>query len=142
MTNFKEEIKKMKKLILIILIAIPMVLSNCGTPKSAVVNSSKTETIDRERTDISLLDRIRKKSGVIVRNGVPLLNKSANSFSSEGSQEPLYVVNSQVIGNSFDSINDLVDSFNVKSIRILSGSEASSYGTQGGNGVIIITTFQ
>ncbi|MDC6387752.1 hypothetical protein PP182_03610 [Maribacter sp. PR1] len=132
----------MKKLPLITLIVISIFLYNCGTPKNTMENSSKTETIDRERTDISLLDRIRKKGGVIVRNGVPLINKAANSFSSEGSQEPLYVLNSQVIGNSFDSVNDLVDSFNVKSIRILSGSEASSYGTQGGKGVILITTFK
>ena len=73
---------------------------------------------------------------------MPLINKAANSLSSGGSQEPLYVVNSQIIGNSFDSINDLIDSFNVKSIRILSGSEASSYVTQGGKGVILITTYK
>lgn len=132
----------MKKLPLITLITISMFSYHCGTPKNTVEKNSKKETIDTERTDITLLDRIRKKSGVIVRNGVPLINKAANSFSQEGSQEPLYVVNSQVIGNSFDSVNDLVDSFNVKSIRVLSGSEASSYGTQGGKGVILITTFK
>ena len=132
----------MKKILTVIFIALLSLPVGCKTSKKITTNGQSGEPIERERTDISLLDRIRKKSGVIVRNGVPLLNKSANSFSSEGSQEPLYVVNSQVIGNSFDSVNDLVDSFNVKSIRILSGSEASSYGTQGGNGVIIITTFQ
>ena len=119
-----------------------IVFTSCGTSKNNSISNSSSETISSERTDIPLLDRIRKKSGIIIRNGVPLLNKAANSFNSEGSPEPLYIVNSQIVGNSFNSVNDLVDSFNVKSIRILSGPDASSYGTQGGNGVIIITTFQ
>lgn len=132
----------MKRVASIFFITIFAVTSSCGTSKNRSNTDQSIEPIERDRTDITLLDRIRKKSGVIVRNGVPLLNKSANSFSMEGSPEPLYIVNSQIIGNSFSSVNDLIDSFNVKSIRILSGAEASSYGTQGGNGVIMITTFQ
>ena len=132
----------MKTLQGFILTIIILMLSCCGTPKVATDGQNLDSSTANDRTDIPLLDRIRKKSGVIVRGGVPYLNKNANSFSSEGSQEPLYVINSQVIGNSFTSVNELVDSFNVKSIRILSGAEASSYGTQGGNGVIIITTNQ
>ncbi|KAA2219044.1 SusC/RagA family TonB-linked outer membrane protein [Maribacter flavus] len=132
----------MKHTVILLFCSILIVIISCGTSKNSSSTNYSNETISSERTDIPLLDRIRKKSGIIIRNGVPLLNKAANSFNSEGSPEPLYIVNSQILGNSFYSVNDLVDSFNVKSIRILSGPDTSSYGTQGANGVIIITIFQ
>lgn len=132
----------MKKLLLFNYLIILILALSCGSSKKTSTNNTNNNAIQQERTDISLLDRIRKKNGIIIRNGVPLLNKASNTFNNEGSPEPLYIVNSQIIGNSFTSVNDLIDSFNVKSIRVLSGADASSYGTQGGNGVIMITTFQ
>lgn len=72
---------------------------------------------------------------------MPIINKTSNSFASGGSQEPLYVLNNQIIGNSFHSINELIDSYNVKKIVILSGADAAGYGTQGANGVIKITSY-
>lgn len=38
-------------------------------------------------------------------------------------------------------LDQLVDSFNVKEIKVLSGPAASEYGSRGANGVIIITTY-
>ena len=108
---------------------------------SSSENDLEKELTEKNKGNITLLQRIRQKSGVIVRGQVPIINKSSNSFESSGSQEPLYVLNNQVIGNSFTSINEIVDSFNVKDISILTGSQASIYGTQGANGVILITTY-
>ncbi len=118
-------------------------LSACGTSK----NTSSTDDVsldqslqEKNRVTISLLNRIRQKPGVIIRNGVPLINKMSNSVYEGGSGEPLYILNNNIIGNSFRDINQLVDNVNVKEIIILTGSDASEYGSRGAKGVIKIIT--
>jgi outer membrane receptor protein involved in Fe transport len=120
-----------------------ILLCSCGTAKSTTKNKSSldTELREKNRANVSLLQRIREKPGVVLQNNVPILNKTTNSFDSGGNQEPLYVLNNQVIGNSFHSVNELIDSYNVKKIVILSGAGAAGYGTQGSNGVIKITSY-
>jgi|TARA_R110002051_G_scaffold180913_2_gene250327 outer membrane receptor protein involved in Fe transport len=120
-----------------------ILLCSCGTAKSTTKNKSSldTELREKNRANVSLLQRIREKPGVVLQNNVPILNKTTNSFDSGGNQEPLYVLNNQVIGNSFHSVNELIDSYNVKKIVILSGADAAGYGTQGSNGVIKITSY-
>jgi len=61
-------------------------------------------------------------------------------FSSFQSNSPLYVVDGMVIGNSFRAVENIVQPVDVKSIRALTGSDASFYGARGANGVIEITT--
>lgn len=91
---------------------------------------------------MTLLQRMQQKPGVIVRNGVPLIQKALNSQSGFGNPEPLYVLDGQTMGNSFQTINSVVTNVMVKKIEILFGSNAASYGAQAGKGVIKITTFQ
>ncbi|MGJ8715677.1 MAG: hypothetical protein ACSHXG_11285 [Maribacter stanieri] len=123
-------------------VAIILMVSCSATNTSKSDNTSlDTELREKNRANLSLLQRIRQKPGVILQNNVPVLNKTTNSFDSGGNQEPLYVLNNQVIGNSFNSVNELIDSYNVKKIIILSGADAASYGTQGSNGVIKITSY-
>ena len=124
------------------IVAIILMVSCSATNTSKSDNTSlDTELREKNRANLSLLQRIRQKPGVILQNNVPVLNKTTNSFDSSGNQEPLYVLNNQVIGNSFNSVNELIDSYNVKKIIILSGADAASYGTQGSNGVIKITSY-
>jgi outer membrane receptor protein involved in Fe transport len=120
-----------------------LLLYSCGPSKNTTKDKSSldTELREKNRANISLLQRIRQKPGVVLQNNVPILNKTTNSFDSGGNQEPLYVLNNQVIGNSFHSVNELIDSYNVKKIVILSGADAAGYGTQGSNGVIKITSY-
>ena len=124
---------------------ILMLLSFTGCNSSKQTTSSKSnlnkELTETNKGNVSLLQRISQKRGIIIRNGVPIINKTANSLSSSASEEPLYVLNSQVIGNSFKSIDAIVDNFVVESVEILSGAEAASYGTQAANGVILIKTY-
>ena len=124
----------------IVLIVFLLFLFSCNSTKSPINSNTEIETVSNDRTDISLLDRIRKKGGVVIRNGIPFINRANNTFNVAGNQEPLYILNSQNMGNSFKSINQLVDSFNVNSIEILTGPDAAGYGSQASNGVIIITT--
>jgi TonB-dependent SusC/RagA subfamily outer membrane receptor len=70
-------------------------------------------------------------SGVVV-SGKSIQIEQGHSFF--GSSTPLFVING-VIVQSIDNVNPR----DVKSIRVLKGSEASIYGVNGTNGVISIT---
>ncbi|GGD48296.1 TonB-dependent receptor plug domain-containing protein [Muriicola marianensis] len=134
-----------------VLILLLITLS-CGTSKnSSAENGQELEESLQQKNSvtISLLNRIRQKPGVIIRNGVPIINKTSNSLSNQsddpsgmmlGSPEPLYVLNGYPVGNSFRDIDRLVDSINVTEIVVLTGADASSYGARGAKGVILITT--
>jgi len=117
-------------------------LSGCNSSKTPSNTKSdlNKELNEKNKGNISLLERIRRKPGIVLRGGVPILNKTSNTFS-QGNPEPLYVLNSYVVGRSFRSLNQLVDNFNVKEIKVLSGPDAAEYGSRGGNGVIIIITY-
>ena len=132
----------MKKYFLL-LFCISLTLVGCGTNKTASDSDSaplNEAQQDKNRVAISLLNRIRQLPGITIRNGVPIFNKTNNSLSSEGSSEPLYVLNGYIVGNSLRGIDQLVNSVNVKKIEALTGSDASIYGSRGSNGVILITT--
>jgi len=128
-----------------------MVLYACGPAKntSSADGASLDQSLQtKNRVTTTLLNRIRQMPGVIVRNGVPIINKASNSIYNEptqigasgGSSEPLYVLNDYIIGNSFRDINQLIDNNNVKEIIVLTGSDASLYGSRGAKGVIKIIT--
>jgi outer membrane receptor protein involved in Fe transport len=130
----------MKKSISVLLIAAMVILGSCGTSKKSNASSNSTslndELKDRNRTNISLLQRITQMRGVVLHNNLPVINKTANSFASTGNQEPLYILNNQVIGNFFYSTNEIIENYNVKKITILTGADAASYGSRESNGVI------
>lgn len=137
----------MKSILYIILL---FAFIGCGPAKNSTASTGTLDQAlqDKNRGAISLLDRIRQISGVIVRNGVPIINKTSNSINvgpgdnfGGGSPEPLYVLNNYIVGNSFRSIDQLVDNYNVKEILVLTGPDASEYGTRGAKGVIKITTY-
>jgi outer membrane receptor for monomeric catechols len=132
----------MKKIAPFLIVFFSILAISCSSTKNTtVVNKDlDKELTEKNKGNITLLDRIRKKPGIIIRSGVPIINKASNSFS-VGNPEPLYVLNSYVVGSSFRSVNQLVDSFNVKEIKVLSGPDASEYGSRAANGVIIIITY-
>lgn len=118
-------------------------LVSCGSTSDTLAPKKdlQQEMTERNRGNMTLLARLRQMPGILLKNGVPVLNNTANSLV-DGSQEPLYVLNGLIMGSSFSSINELVDNFNVKKIEILKGSGASSYGSRGANGVVLITTYE
>lgn len=132
----------MKKIAPFLIVLFSILAIGCGSTKNTTTAKKDLdkELTEKNKGNITLLDRIRKKSGIIIRGGVPIINKASNSFSANN-PEPLYVLNSYVVGSSFRSIKELVDSFNVKEIKVLSGPDASEYGSRAANGVIVITTY-
>lgn len=130
----------MKKLL--ILAVAGMLSVSCGSSKPASPADDKNleQTLDDQNAAVlPLVTRIQKLPGVTLRGGVPVFIK--NSTSTRGRPPlPLYVVDGMVIGNSFRSVEAIVQPVDVKSIRALTGSDASFYGARGANGVIEITT--
>ncbi|NDV42350.1 Plug domain-containing protein [Flagellimonas sediminis] len=130
----------MKSHLLCILVLL-LLLTSCSSNKNATYDKSHSEELaEKNARNIPLIDRIRKMPGITLRNGVPHFLRNSTQFFDSGT-EPLYVLNGTVMGNSFQSINQLVDSFNVKRIQTIAGSDAAEYGARGGNGVIKITTY-
>lgn len=74
-----------------------LIMTGCGSSKNTSNANNGTSSLDVElreknRANVSLLQRIRQKSGIVLQNNVPIINKASNSFASGGSQEPLYVL--------------------------------------------------
>lgn len=119
-----------------------LILASCATSKksdSPTVDLQK-ELRQKNRASITLLNQIRQLPGVTLRYGVPVINSATNSISGLDNPEPLYVLNDYIVGSSFSSVNELVDNFNVKEIKILDDYQASFYGSRAAKGVILITT--
>lgn len=133
----------MRKNYVVLSVFVVFFFAACSSSKNyEASNTSLKEELDQKnRGAISLLNQIRQKPGVVLKNGVPFLQKSNISFSTNGgSQEPLYVLDDLIVGNSFASLNDLVDNFMVKKIEVLTGPDAAYYGSRASLGVIKIST--
>jgi TonB-dependent SusC/RagA subfamily outer membrane receptor len=102
--------------------------------KYEAVKSQTINTSSDKRTYNTIYEMIRGKvAGVNVSrdNKITIQGVSSINYLSE----PLFVVNGMIVS----SIDYIIPN-NVLSIRVLKGAEASSYGSQGSNGVIVITT--
>ncbi len=133
----------MKNASLLLTVIAVVILYSCGSSKSKDTSKSELEQelTEKNRGAVSLLTRVIQLPGIVRRNGRPVINKTANSILASATEEPLYILNSYIVGSSFNSVNQLVDSFNVKTIEILSDAAAAEYGTRAANGVIKITTY-
>ncbi|AZQ59497.1 hypothetical protein EJ994_12025 [Maribacter sp. MJ134] len=133
----------MKNVSLLLTVIAVVILYSCGSSKAKDTSKSELEQelTEKNRGAVSLLTRVIQLPGIVRRNGRPVINKTANSILASATEEPLYILNSYIVGSSFNSVNQLVDSFNVKTIEILSDAAAAEYGTRAANGVIKITTY-
>lgn len=130
----------MKKLLILAFAGLFAV--SCGSSKSASPSDDRNleQTLDDQNAAVlPLVTRIQKLPGVTLRGGVPVFIKNSSATSGRPPL-PLYVVDGLIIGNSFRAVENIVQPVDVKSIRAVSGSEASFYGARGANGVIEITT--
>ncbi|MFS4493004.1 hypothetical protein [Maribacter sp. 2308TA10-17] len=132
----------MKFLSYFLLVIFTLAITSCKSGSSTTSNEKPLqETLnEKNRQSITLLNRIRRLSGITLRGGVPILAKGNTSIQSN--TEPLYILDNYPVGNSFKAVNDLVVTINVKKVEILSLSDASFYGSRAANGVIKITTYK
>ena len=117
-------------------------LLSCGSSKPAAAGDDPNleQTLDDKNAAVlPLVNRIQKMPGVTLRGGVPVFIKNASSTTGRPPY-PLYVVDGLIVGNSFRTVENIVQPVDVKEIKALTGSDASIYGARGANGVIEITT--
>lgn len=54
--------------------------------------------------------------------------------------EPLFVLDGQVVGNTYSQVQNIINVNDIDNVRVLKGSDATIYGIRGANGVVLITT--
>lgn len=110
---------------------------SCTTSQNATASAEKkdkTEPVYRE-----LIDIISKQPGVQVKkagSNYDVTIRSQGTFMT--SHQPLYVVDGLAVGTSYFDVANMVQVTDVDRVRVLKGSEATQYGSRGGNGVIEI----
>ena len=127
----------MKKALYLICI-MSLLFVSCKSSDSVNVYKAPKEQVGNSQ--VSLLNMIRKVPGVILRGNTPVIRGTVNSVA-QPVAEPLYVLNDYIVGQSFSSVDDLIDVSIVKKISVLDLSNAAIYGSRAANGVIIIETF-
>jgi len=100
-------------------------VSDSGSEKGGRSRAKKMNTYN------DIYQMIRAEVSGVVVSGRSIQIQQGHSFF--GSSTPLFVING-VIVNSIDNVNPL----EVKSIKVLKGSQAAIYGVRGSNGVISI----
>lgn len=131
----------MKYFPILLLLFLPLVLTQCSTTENT---PRETRVADDSEVDFSqyrnLADYLRRLPGVQVRGTGDNVNIQIRGTSSFGSEtRPLFVLDGRVMGNSYSEVNRFLNMSEVNSIRVLTDSEAGSYGMRGANGVIVIT---
>lgn len=111
--------------------------------KNATQSNIMVEENKDQPSNLSLEMMLQQLPGVRVISGRGAYSKftvdgASGSFMSDTS--PLFVVNGMAIGTDFSIIHSMVNPHEVSSLSVLKGSDASIYGSRGGNGVILIRT--
>ncbi len=102
--------------------------------------SNAAETNDNTLVYLTLADLLRRKSGVLVQGQGSGTKVAIRGGAGAAGLDPLYVLDRVPIGNSYSQAAGMVDVNDIDRIKILSGADASFYGTRGMSGVIEITT--
>lgn len=128
--------------ILILGLSFLMMAVSCTSTNGTKKMSGQDESVVQiENHDMSLSDHLSKLPGVTVSgsgSNISVNVRGAMSFQLD--TEPLFVVNGQQIGHSYAHAASQLSVTDILSVKVVKGSEASTYGVQGGNGVIEITT--
>lgn len=95
-----------------------------------------------DNNSMQLVDYLRRVPGLIVDqrgSSVTVLIRGINSIT--GDNNPLFVVNSSPVGNSYAEAVNAVDINDIKSVNVIKGPEGQQmYGMRGANGVVQILT--
>ncbi|NND35205.1 MAG: TonB-dependent receptor plug domain-containing protein [Saprospiraceae bacterium] len=111
---------------------------SCSTTQQATSSASpkapKEQPAYRE-----LIDILSKEPGLDVKkvgSTYDITIRGKQTFNT--GHQPLYVLDGMVIGTSYEDAAGSINIVDVASVNVLKGSEATSYGSRGANGVIEI----
>lgn len=139
----------MKSLFIPLVISLFLICTACSTSgqtsdrEQSVSSAEGSPTVSSDSRDTyrTLADFLQRVPGVQVTG--PSHNPSIKvrgSASFMTNTDPLYVVDGNVMGNSYSQVNNMINVRDIDNVRVLMGSDASIYGVRGANGVILITT--
>jgi outer membrane receptor for ferrienterochelin and colicin len=126
-----------KKAIPILFICSILFFSCASSNNSSTTKSESSETVE----DISMLDIMRKSSGVMVRgtgNDAKVTVRMKNFYNDEVG-EPLFLLNGTNYASDFQSVQNSINPETVKLVEVYkTPAELSRYGAAGEHGVINI----
>lgn len=118
-----------------LLIFLGLLVVSCYSSRDSTANNpNQQEPAYRE-----LIDLISAQPGVQVKKAggdYDILIRSKGTLIT--SHQPLFVIDGMVMGTRYSDIASAILVTDIQNIRILKGSEATVYGSRGGNGVIEI----
>ncbi len=123
-----------KKILGLLTLSFLLLLACTGTQPATATAEEKTQPSFRE-----LADLLRSEPGVEVKGNSPnytVTIRGKKTFIS--STAPLYVIDGIAVGTSYAQAAGMINITDVANINVLKGSEATSWGSRGANGVIEI----
>ena len=133
-----------KLYIYLLLLTTVVVSQDCGISNNVDRENPEMRTFDgveNPSQSETLVDHLIKVPGInVVGDGrnAKITIRGISTF--YGSNEPLFVVNSQQLNGGLQEAMNIVPVADIKSIRVLKNpSEIGGYGVRGANGVILIT---
>ncbi|MDX1637812.1 MAG: TonB-dependent receptor plug domain-containing protein [Balneolaceae bacterium] len=115
--------------------------AGCAATGGAGSGSDRMTSVEVTNPNIPLADYLRRAPGVTVQgSGANVTITIQGSSSFYGSSSPLFYIDDTRIGRDYNAVRGMVNMNDVSKIQVVKGAEASSYGLEGSNGVIIIHT--
>ena len=138
----------MCKLLYLLLCCTSLALLGCNTTQSATTGpdhplsqgsdrtGDSTIDVESDRTGQSLADYLRRVPGVQVRGDQVYVRNSGSIASSD---QPLFVINGNPVGDDFAAITSFLNPNDIDYVEVLKDAVSmSEYGSRGANGVIRI----
>jgi hypothetical protein len=110
----------------------------CSSTSATMTDVNKTEP---NYGYTNLLEMLRKEPQLMITgpSSNPEIRSRGAGKSISGSNEPLFVLDGNPVGNGYGSVRN-IDVNVVESITVVSAARAGKYGARGGMGVIEIRT--
>lgn len=139
--------KRINVIIRVAVFTLAVAVVGCASSGTGVRTSTSNGDYDRNTTvevdnpSIPLDDYLRRLPGVQVYGSGPSARIKLNGVSSLIlTTDPLFVIDGVRVGRSFSNVYSLLSPTMVQSIQVLKRADASYYGVEGANGVIVIRT--
>lgn len=140
------DISRLLKFALIALFTVAVAFQADAQDKKSKKKKKKKEKTEltegkgKNNAYLSLADLLRRKPGVSVQGQGSGTKVQIRGGAGAAGTDPLYVLDRVPVGNNYAQIAGMVDVNDIARIDVLSGADASQYGTRGMSGVIMITT--
>ncbi len=130
---------KVKQIALLMTALVGMIMfsiSSCSTTQTTANPEAQKQDEPAFR---ELADILRTEPGLSIKGNSPnysITIRGRQTFNSP--TQPLFVVDGIAVGTSYAQVANMVNITDIADVKVLKGSEATSWGSRGANGVIEI----